>query len=263
VETRKSWQSVIDLGLEELPALDLSNLQAGRVSLPPERPNNQDRKTFEKEQSSIAEAHPKVVWIRPSAYDEEGARQDSRDSDDGRVVVREEPGPAVAGGAVRGLVLHKLMEEILRGLLEEGARKVAERAETLTYQLGSTPSSDPGKGPSPEEMAATVLKTLNLPVVRDNRKRLLAEVTVHGAEEQRPGVLQLVSGVADAIAPTGAGGVGLVIEWKSDVELTPVTSNEHHAQLRQYMKAINCPLGAIVYMTLGQVDEVRGPDAEG
>ena len=262
VETKKSWQSIVDLGLEELPTLDQGNLRIGRISVPPEMPNNQDRPTFEREQLQVAKAHPKVVWIRPSSLDEEGVRQDSRDSNYGSVVVGEEPRPEVAGGAVRGLVLHMLMEEVLNGTLQEDARKVTERAGTLTCQLGSTPSNDPAKGPCAEEMAGTILKTLSLPVVRDNRMRLLAEVNVHGLDEQEPGSLKLVSGVADAIAPGEAGGVELVIEWKSDVELTPGDSREHRAQLRQYMKATGSPLGTVVYMTLGRVDEVHGSDAE-
>jgi ATP-dependent helicase/nuclease subunit A len=263
VQIKKSWQSIVDLGLEELPTLDVSDLQAGRVSVPAERPNNQDRTTFEKEQLNIAEAHPKVVWIRPSALDEEGARQDSRDSDDGSVVIREQPGPEIAGSAVRGLVLHKLMEEILSGLLQEEAGKLSDRAETLTYQLSATPSSDPAKGPCPKEMAETIMRTLNLPLVRDNRKRLVTEVNVRRAEKRGPSVLQLASGVADAIAPTEAGGVDLVIEWKSDVELTSASPKDHRAQLSQYMKATGCSSGAIVYMTLGQVDEVRAVNNDG
>ncbi len=262
VETKKSWQSIVDLGLEELPTLDQGDLQSGRISVPREMPNNQDRPTFEREQLQLAKAHPKVIWIRPSSLDEEGVRQESRESNYGSVVVGKEPRPEVAGGALRGLLLHKLMEEVLNGTLQEDARKVAERAGTLICQLGSTPSNDPAKGPSAEEMAETILKTLSLPIVRDNRQRLLTEVSLHGVDEEAPGILKLVSGVADAIATGEAGSVDLAIEWKSDVEITAGASKEHRAQLRQYMKATGCPLGAVVYMTLGQVDEIHGPNAD-
>jgi hypothetical protein len=112
-------------------------------------------------------------------------------------------------------------------------------------------------------MADTIVKTLNLPIVRDNRSRLLPEISVHGLDEKRLGSLKLVSGVADAIATDEAGRVDLVIDWKSNIELIPAASKEHRAQLRQYMKAASCRLGAVVYMTLGQVDEVHSPSAEG
>jgi hypothetical protein len=92
---------------------------------------------------------------------------------------------------------------------------------------------------------------------------LLPEINVHGLDEQKPGSLKLVSGIADAVATDQAGRVDVVIDWKSDIELIPAASKEHRAQLRQYMKATGCRLGAIVYMTLGQIDEVCGPSAEG
>ena len=95
----------------------------------------------------------------------------------------------------------------------------------------------------------------------DNRPRLLPEISVHGLDEQKPRSLKLVSGIADAIAMDEAGRVDLVIDWKSDIELIPAASKEHRAQLRQYMKATECHIGAVVYMTLGQVDEVRGLNA--
>jgi exodeoxyribonuclease-5 len=155
------------------------------------------------------------------------------------------------------------MEEVLNGTIQEDAGKLAERARTLIGQLGSVPSDDPRNGPCPLEMADTIVKTLNLPIVRDNRPRLLPEINVHGVDEQRPGSLNLVSGVADAVAMDEAGRVALIIDWKSDVELTPAASNEHRAQMRQYLKATSGPLGAVIYMTLGQVDEVHGPSAGG
>ena len=155
------------------------------------------------------------------------------------------------------------MEEILNGAVEEDVLKLAERANALTCQLGSIPSDDAQKGPCPQEMAETVLRTLSLPVVRDNRLRLLPEVNVLGLDGQSPESLKLVSGVADAVATDKAGRVNLVIDWKTDIELPPAASKEHRAQLRQYMKAMGCPFGVVIYMTLGQVDEVHDPDAEG
>jgi exodeoxyribonuclease-5 len=165
--------------------------------------------------------------------------------------------------ALRGSVLHKLMDETLNGIIPEDAGELAERARILIGQLGSVPSEDPRKGPCPKEMADTIIKTLNIPVVRDNRSRLLPEINVHGLDEQKPGSLKLVSGIADAIASDEAGRVDLVIDWKSDIELIPASSKEHRAQMRQYMKATSCRLGAVVYMTLGQVDEVHSPSAGG
>ena len=258
-----SWAKVLNLHVEGLTPISPSVFKAAAPELAAPAQNQQDQPTFIKEDAVIDASRPEVRWIRPS-----GSHDDGRGEPEERVelpegVVSAEPAVKPVGSALRGSVLHKLIDEILNGIISEDAGKLAERARTLIGQLGSVPSEDPRKGPCPQEMADTIVKTLNLPIVRDNRARLLAEINVHGVEEQRPGSLKLVSGVADAIATGETGRVDLVIDWKSDIELIPAASKEHRAQLREYMKATSCRLGAVVYMTLGQVDEVHGPGAGG
>jgi exodeoxyribonuclease-5 len=258
-----SWAKVLDLHVEGLPPISPNVFKAAAPELAAPAQNQQDQPTFIKQDAVIAASRPEVHWVRPS-----GSHDDGRDEPEQRVeppegVVPAEPVVKPVGSALRGLVLHKLMDEILNGIIPEEAGKLAERARTLIGQLGSVPCENPRKGPCPQEMADTIVKTLNLPIVRDNRSRLLPEISVHGLDEKRLGSLKLVSGVADAIATDEAGRVDLVIDWKSNIELIPAASKEHRAQLRQYMKAASCRLGAVVYMTLGQVDEVHSPSAEG
>ncbi|MGA2985837.1 MAG: UvrD-helicase domain-containing protein [Terriglobia bacterium] len=258
-----SWAKVLDLHVEGLPPISPNVFKAAAPELAAPAQNQQDQPTFIKQDAVIAASRPEVHWVRPS-----GSHDDGRDEPEQRVeppegVVPAEPVVKPVGSALRGLVLHKLMDEILNGIIPEEAGKLAERARTLIGQLGSVPCENPRKGPCPQEMADTIVTTLNLPIVRDNRSRLLPEISVHGLDEKRLGSLKLVSGVADAIATDEAGRVDLVIDWKSNIELIPAASKEHRAQLRQYMKAASCRLGAVVYMTLGQVDEVHSPSAEG
>jgi exodeoxyribonuclease-5 len=256
-----SWAKVLDLYVEGLPPISPNAFKAAAPEPAAPAQNQEDQPTFIRENGVIAASRPEVRWIRPSGSHDDGREESDQRMESPEGVVSAEPAVKPIGSALRGSVLHKLMDEILKGIIPEDAGKLAERAGTLIAQLGSAPSDDPRKGPCPQEMADTIVKTLNLPIVRDNRSCLLPEINVHGLDEQKPGSLKLVSGIADAIAPDEAGRVALVIDWKSDIELIPAASKEHRAQLRQYMKATGCRLGAVVYMTLGQVDEVRGPDA--
>jgi ATP-dependent helicase/nuclease subunit A len=260
IDISKSWQSIVELGLGSLPAINVRKLAVSRGSAPHDKPNGQDRSTFEQEEMKVAKAHPKVVWIRPSSRDDHFP-PDSSDLEYGSGVVGEHARPEVAGSALRGLVLHKLMEEVLTGILQEDELKLADRAKELVVQLGSLPSEDPKRGPCPKEMTKTVLNTLALPIVQENRSRILPEVNVHGLGNRETTSLNLISGVADALVVNDGGRVDLIIDWKSDVEPNAAVSKEHCAQLRQYLKATSCPSGAIVYMTLGRVDAVGTRDA--
>lgn len=68
----------------------------------------------------------------------------------------------IGAGRVRGLVLHKLLEEILTGELPEDAPALTKRAKALTSELVA--EIGPG-APKPAELAATVLHTLRNPEV--------------------------------------------------------------------------------------------------
>jgi exodeoxyribonuclease-5 len=258
-----SWAKVLDLHVEGLPSISSKAFKAAATEIAAPAQNEQDQPTFIREDAVIASSRPEVRWVRPSGNHDDGREEPERRIEPPEGVVPAEPVVKPIASALRGSVLHKLMDETLNGIIPEDAGELAERARILIGQLGSVPSEDPRKGPCPKEMADTIIKTLNIPVVRDNRSRLLPEINVHGLDEQKPGSLKLVSGIADAIASDEAGRVDLVIDWKSDIELIPASSKEHRAQMRQYMKATSCRLGAVVYMTLGQVDEVHSPSAGG
>ena len=225
---------MLDLHVEGLPPISPNVFKAATPELAAPVENQQDQPTFIREDAVIAASRPEVRWIRPSESHDDGREESDQRLEPPEGVVSAEPVVKPVGSALRGSVLHKLMEEILNGIIPGEAGKLAERARTLIGQLGSVPNGDLRKGPCPREMADTIVKTLNLPIVpEDNRSRLLPELNVHGVDEQRPESLKLVSGVADAIATDEAGQVNLVIDWKSDIELIYCKpQKEHRAQLR-------------------------------
>jgi CRISPR-associated exonuclease Cas4 len=62
----------------------------------------------------------------------------------------------------------------------------------------------------------------------------------------------MLAGYADAVAIERDVPVA-VLDWKSDVTVTPAQRAHYAGQVRDYMKALGAPKGALVFMTLGTV----------
>ncbi|WP_244550953.1 UvrD-helicase domain-containing protein [Bradyrhizobium sp. Rc2d] len=204
---RSAWIGLLDLSLAELPALDFSHLSLGEAAADAGPVNTQTRELFAAEAAAIAARQTRLTWLAPS-----------RDESVSGVVLQEEKagiwmGAAddqllettitVQGGRERGLILHKLMEEILTGEIDDAASALIERANELIQELGRLPAVDPTVGLSPEELAACVIRTLALPEIAPLRAGLLAEFPVYaaGAEDDEE---TATAGIADALTLTAA-----------------------------------------------------------
>jgi hypothetical protein len=126
----------------------------------------------------------------------------------------------IAGSATRGIILHKLMEEVLTGETPDDAKALTCRATELLSHLAVAPTADPKIGISANELALTIIRTLRLPEIMALRPRLMPEHTVYGHLAGTSGDV-LISGIADAVAVDGNGQIEVVVDWKSDVALTP------------------------------------------
>jgi exodeoxyribonuclease-5 len=97
--------------------------------------------------------------------------------------------PAVQGGRERGIILHKLIEEVLTGETAETEPDIMARAEVLIRAMGRLVADDPARGLAPAELAACVARALALPEIVVLRPLLLPEVPVYAsvsaAEEGR------------------------------------------------------------------------------
>src|SRR5207237_6920502 len=109
-------------------------------------------------------------------------------------------------------VLHKLIEEILTGEVEETPPALARRAGFLTLQLAI---GDGAGLPYKDEIAGTALRTLRLPGIGELRATLVPELTLFGSTAERS-TETVLSGRADAIA-FSEGTASAVVDWKSDV----------------------------------------------
>ena len=161
----------------------------------------------------------------------------------------------VQGGWTRGLILHKLMEELLTEEIQSQEAAVRARAAELIGQLGLDDNEDAAAGPSSAEMAATVVRTLQLPQVAALRPRLVPEFPVYASTVEGSSVT-LTAGIADAVAVDRKGRIDVVVDWKSDVEPSVEQAAMYHQQVREYLRATNARTGLIVFMSTGRVDRI-------
>jgi ATP-dependent exoDNAse (exonuclease V) beta subunit len=106
-----SWAKLLDLKLDEAPELNIARLPRTPVTLPVALENQQSAEVFAADQSRLEEASPRIRWIRPSDADPDVVPiQILTESDQGEPL---QPSLAVEGGRLRGVILHKLMEELL------------------------------------------------------------------------------------------------------------------------------------------------------
>jgi ATP-dependent exoDNAse (exonuclease V) beta subunit len=250
----RSWSRILDLGMARLPVLDVAALSPA----PPTRrglvPQPQTLEVFEAEAAAVAAASPPITWRRPSEHDDDRVpTHEVSDADVAQDLV-ETPRP-IGAGRVRGVLLHKLLEEMLTGELPEDAMAVQLRATDLAAQLAALDGNEL-EAPDPTECATTALRARELPAIAALWPTLEPEVAIYSSDPH--GVL--LAGRVDAISVVD-GRIDAVLDWKSDLEPAAAERAAHVGQLSDYLKAVGAPRGAIVYLTLNEVVWVT-PTAE-
>ena len=244
---QKCWARVVDLGHRTLPELDVSDMTALLMPMSTDPPNTQTAELFAVERAVIEEAAVPLKWIRPSDHDPDRPQAiEAIALDAGDALEVELP---VGAGRVRGLLLHKLLEEVLTGELVEEVGRFANRARELIAELVLDPDDD--GLPDADEIAAVAWRTLQLPDIAALRERLVAEWPVYALLEGRSNRSAL-AGRIDAIAYAGDR-AEVVVDWKSDVDPSDADIRLHAGQLEDYLRATGAPRGALVYMTPGLV----------
>jgi hypothetical protein len=126
-----------------------------------------------------------------------------------------------------------------------------ERVE-LAAQLGIATTTDPKTGIAPKELAATVMRIFNLPEIASLRPRLIAEHTVYGRQADGTSEI-LISGIADAVASDGREQIDVIVDWKSDVEMTADKLATYRGQLDAYARNTGAKTALLVLVTTGMV----------
>ena len=263
VEAKQStWLSLIDPPLAELPALalELPPLEVGDGA--PQEENRQTREIFSAEAAAIMKRKRSIVWLTPIR--DESATGPVLQAELPEIVVTDADGAAadssaaamIQGGRERGLILHKLIEEVLTGETAETRTGLMTRAESLIGALGRPIADDPARGLAPAELARCVVRALSLPEIAVLKPRLIPELPVY-ASTSKDTHEEVTAGVADAIAFDSDGAPQVVIDWKSDVNPKPETLEHYCAQVRAYLDMTKTERGLVVAMTSGTVIPVR------
>lgn len=240
-----SWCRIVDLDHQHLPELDLGLLPDPSPEPAATVTNGQTSERFAAEAEAVAAASPPLAWRRPSDHDPdrpviaEGAVDPVNETAEVTI--------APGAGRLRGILLHKLMEEFLTGELGEDENTVTARAGDLLQQLVSAEPAVARDLPEPSELAKTALRTLHLPEIAPLRSKLVPELAIWSATKG-----ELLAGRADATAYE-AGTPTVILDWKSDVAPTPEDRAQYRGQLQEYLTAIGASRGAVVYMSLGEI----------
>ena len=256
--SKSAWIGLVDLSLTDLPHLDVSHLPLDPIVVKGDAANDQTRESFAAEAGAIAERQMHLTWLAPSRDETATGSVLQEEEPDIWAGSADAPAPdtdapaSIQGGRERGLILHKLMEEILTGECDEVDGALTARAADLTRALGEEPSTDPANGLSPEELAGCVTRTLALSEVATLRPSLLAEFPVY-AIQQEDAELVATAGIADALTVGPEGRPAVVIDWKSDVNPAQETLDHYRAQVRAYLDMTGAERGLIVLMTNGTV----------
>lgn len=246
---------MVDLDTASLPSIDVKALGDPVPLAAAAVENDQDRIAFAKEAADVMQAHRQMTWNRPSRSEEQAtapAAEVPVFTSSEAVEQRTGPPGDVIGGAVKGTLLHKLMEEVRNLETADDAAALESRASVLMEQLGVPPASDCGAGIAPKEIAATVVRTLDLPEIVALRPRLVPELPVFGCATDESGET-LVSGVADAVAYDADGAVEAVVDWKSDVDADAPKLAKYRAQIESYGDVLGARKRLIVLMSHGRV----------
>ncbi len=104
----------------------------------------------------------------------------------------------IQGGRDRGLIIHKLFEEVLANETGDDRDALIERAAALIRAKRKFVTDNPKDGLSPGEIAGCIVRTLSLPEIVALRPTLVPEFPVH-ASETVEGTEHITNRIADAI----------------------------------------------------------------
>lgn len=253
-----TWISLIDPPLSGLPPLSREHVPLEVDVAAPHEENRQTREIFAAEAAAIMDRKRKIVWLTPSRDESattpvlEAKLPEIVETDGDGVAAASSDAAMIQGGRERGLILHKLMEEVLSGETAESRTSLMARAEALISASGHRIADDPARGLSPAELANCVVRTLSLPEIALLKPRLMPEFPVY-ASTMKDTQEEVTAGVADAIAFDSDGAPQVVVDWKSDVSLKPENLEHYCSQVRAYLDMTHAERGLVVAMTSGTV----------
>ena len=259
------WLSLIDIDIEALPLFDGARFKGAPTVEVGGGPNAQDAEAWKREAATIAANQRYISWYQPSRHEDREEPMEEQEAvfasaDAALETMPEETEEAhIRGGRERGLILHKLMEEVLTGETAGDTGPLQARAAELVAQRGLKDEQNAAAGPASAEMVASVVRTLQLPELTALWPRLVPEFRVYAsAIEGRAATL--TAGIADAVAIDEKGHIDVVVDWKSDVNPGAKQIAMYREQVRDYLQSTAAQIGLIVFLGSDSVVKVMLED---
>lgn len=249
-----AWNGIVELDLASLPTLDLPDA-AAPFAVPKPQASSQSAEQFEAQTRHIQAARRAIRWRSPSRGEGRAAAVMSEESADVRIDAAYASLAGVRGSRERGMVMHKLLEEVVTGETGRQLSALAARAHELISSLGVEPCTDPAQGMSSEEIAARVAATLSLPEIDALLPTLQAEYPLWACVAEA-GEDVVTAGIADAVSVDDAGRLRVIIDWKSDVAPSAQLVAQYRAQVAAYVAMSGAERGLLVFVSTGEVVEV-------
>lgn len=252
--TDKQWATVTDLKLQDVQPMSLEGFKDSMRVKRDVTANNQDAKTFAEQTTHILASKKKVLNKTPSRHESHGStlRLSLDDLIDAEPVI--DPSEYVQGSAERGIVMHKLMEEILTGELEDNTDLIDARGRELIAQMIASKKEEI-KDMDSRIMAKEIVQTLALPQIAEIRHRLIPEVATCSSYEDDK-IEGATFGIMDAAAIDEKNEIEIIVDWKSDRSPTSATIEMYKQQIKDYMKMNSAKRGLIVFMGSGKVLDI-------
>lgn len=240
-----SWARILDLGTAKLPELTVAGLKGSATPRAVPEPNAQTSQVFADEAAIIA-ATPPLVWRRPSDHDSDRPEIDEVMTGEAAEDLGDTMRPTGAG-RIRGILLHKLLEEMVTGELLTEPAVVAARAVEIADELRILEAGETTY-PDPLECAETAVRARSLPGLEPLWPTLRAEVPLFATDYDGT----LVAARADAISVVDDR-VEAVVDWKSDYHPSFAERAAHVKQISAYLRLTGASRGALVYLSRDEI----------
>ena len=257
---KSSWNALMDFDLDGLPLIKIEQHLPGFETIDGDPDNGQTREVFAREAAAVVTATTSLRWVAPSRDEDTAGPLDVAAVPQIVLGTEDEKSAegtiAVQGGRERGLVIHKLFEEVLTGETTDDGRALVARATELIQALGRQTGVDPAIVLSADELAEAVARTLALPEIAAIRPRLVPELPVYGSSVV-DGVELATFGIVDALCVGEDGRPELMIDWKSDVNPSAVALDHYRSQVKRYLDVTGILKGLVVFVTTGKILTVQ------
>lgn len=257
----EAWTQLLNLDIEATPRIELEAYEPKPYTVESIEENGETKKSFAAQSAYLADRQQQIVdFVVPSKHEWSPALANALSIDDLIDSTPDlDPYANIKGSKERGNILHKLMEEVLNGEIQDDFESLKSRASELIIQTVSKELRDLPFLYS-EELARCVDRTLKLPLIQRIRPHLVPEVATTAFYEE-DGRSKVVYGIVDAAefhltADSASVYAESIVDWKSDVTPSPLSIRNYKEQVGTYLKSKDVKKGYIVFMTTGEIIEV-------